>query len=649
MARIKLLPDSLINRIAAGEVVERPSSVLKELLENSLDSGATRIDVEVLSGGKKLIRVRDNGRGMNEDDLFLCIERHATSKIDKDADLVHIHTLGFRGEALPSIGAVSRLTITSAEQDGEGHMLRVNGGRLEKIEGAPANPGTTVEVADLFYNVPARRKFLKSDHTESAHLLDITQRYALSREGLRLTYREGGRELLSVDAQSDFRTRVFRILGREAAEKLAPFAETSDSLKISGWLGSPETALRGSSGLFLYVAGRPVRDRLLTRALVSGYGRMLPPGRWPAAIIFVELEPADVDVNVHPAKAEVRFRQPDQVFSLLARAVSRAIGQAPIPDGAFRPADEGRFSPRAETFESSATPFAARWESWNRPGRPGSSDFFQPPSAGGKQAPPSSPPPDGSCSDEQAHIPPWLQDERPETTERRQPPAGQPPPADPQSPAGQEKPAGRPPGEADLNEGVWPLAQLYQSYILAQGPDGLYIIDQHAAHERILYNQLKEKLAAGGLPGQRRLFPDTFELPPHQNLAAERLAPRLTRLGFELEPFGGQTFMLKSAPAILKDHDPWPVLLEILGAAQGRLKALDGAGLEETLENLANSWLYSLACRAAIKAGQKLALEEMAALLSDLVKTQNGGYCPHGRPAVFVVSREYMEKKFNRR
>ncbi|MGL4208410.1 MAG: DNA mismatch repair endonuclease MutL, partial [Candidatus Adiutrix sp.] len=291
MAQIKLLPENLINRIAAGEVVERPAAALKELLENSLDAGADSIEVEVLAGGKKLIRVRDNGRGMDKDDLFMCLERHATSKIRADADLVHIDTLGFRGEALPSIGAVSRLTITSAEANASGQMLKLNFGRLEFIKPAPANQGTTVEVADLFQNLPARRKFLKSDHTESTHMLDIAQRYALSRDGLRLTYREGARELLAVDKSHDLPTRVFRILGREVAKTLVPFEQLDGNIKISGWLGSPTLAGRSTSGLFLYVMGRPVRDRLLTRALMRGYGRMIPSGRYPSAVIFVNLDP----------------------------------------------------------------------------------------------------------------------------------------------------------------------------------------------------------------------------------------------------------------------------------------------------------------------------------------------------------------------
>ena len=664
--RIKLLPDDLINRIAAGEVVERPSAVLKELVENSLDAGADRIDIEVLTGGKKLIRVRDNGRGMDQDDLFLCLERHATSKIEKDADLMNIATLGFRGEALPSIASVSRLTLTSSTGEGPGHTVTVEGGRMGKMLEAPANQGTTVEVADLFHNVPARKKFLKSDETESAHLLDVAQAYALSRDGLRLTFRDRGREVLAVEGRHDFQTRVFRVLGRRAAESLQPFRYREEGLSLTGWVGGPESFVRSPANIFIYVLGRPVKDRLLNRALANGYGRLLSPGQWPTAVVFLDLDPAEVDVNVHPAKAEVRFRRPNQVFSALASAVSGTIGRGPVPSA--EPRDP---VPAFESRSAAPLPQSA-------------------PTLPGLPARPALPPEEFLRPDPRPVMdttPPWMVEEGPGRPDQidlattavfeSSPSAAAGPELDsdlaeavgedfPTEESGPAEPvsvfrpervvadflarpaAGVQVTQADLAE-LRPLGQLYQSYILAQGAKGLYIVDQHAAHERILYNQLKATLDREGLAGQALLFPDTADLPPEQALAADRLRPHLERLGFDLQPFGDRTFILKSAPAILGERDPWPPLLEILGSTHGRFKSMEGAGLTEALDALAGSWLYSLACRAAIKAGDRMTPEAMERLLADMAVTPHGAFCPHGRPAIQLIERHTIEKRFDRR
>ncbi|MDR2935199.1 MAG: DNA mismatch repair endonuclease MutL [Candidatus Adiutrix sp.] len=611
--RIKLLPDQLINRIAAGEVVERPSAVLKELVENSLDAGADRVDIEVSGGGKKLIVVRDNGRGMDEDDLLMCLERHATSKIDAEADLMSIKTLGFRGEALPSIGAVSDLAITSAVEGGEGHKVTLAAGRLLGLAPVAANRGTTVEVRNLFYNVPARRKFLKSDRTENAHLLDVAQSYALSRAGLRLTFRDNGRETLAVESRHDFQTRVFKVLGRSVAESLTPLAWEREGLRVSGWLGAPDHHLPSTSRLFTYVLGRPVRDRLLNRALADGYGRLLPRGTWPAAVIFIDLDPAEVDVNVHPAKAEVRFRQPPAIYSALVEAVAGVVGRA---------------APRAASPWTSARP--ARPEPPSSPPRPSW--------PGEKPMPPP--------------RPPWLDDE-PDA-----PPVAEPAPPEPAPPETASSESTQPepaPPEASPAAGpnfepLRPLAQLYHSYILAEGARGLYLVDQHAAHERLLFNKLKRDLARTGLPSQSLLLPEPLELPPREARAAEKLRPHLARLGFELEPFGERGgFLLRGVPAVLGREDPRPPLMEILGAGQSQLAALDGAGLKEALAALADSWLYSLACRAAIKAGEKMSLEAMARLLEDMAREPHGAYCPHGRPAIQLIERVTIERRFDRR
>ncbi|MDR3038226.1 MAG: DNA mismatch repair endonuclease MutL [Candidatus Adiutrix sp.] len=636
--RVKLLPDQLINRIAAGEVVERPGAVLKELVENSLDAGADRLDIDISGGGKRLIVVRDNGHGMDEDDLLMCLERHATSKIGAEADLMNIGTLGFRGEALPSIGSVARLAITSAVDGGEGHLVTVAAGRLLGLTPIAANRGTTVEVRDLFYNVPARRKFLKSDRTESAHLLDVAQSYALSRAGLRLTFRDNGREVLAVESAHDFQTRVFKVLGRGVAEGLTPLTYTRGDIKISGWLGSPDCGLPAPARLFVYVLGRPVKDRLLNRALADGYGRLLPRGTWPAAVIFLDLDPAEVDVNVHPAKAEVRFRRPAEIFAALAEAVAGAVGRAPVWAAGAGPAAPVLPVPPDLPAELPAESSVKGW-----PGPPADLPWLAPEF----QSDPDEAPPgfDEPLADEPppAALKPFFAGDPPAEPER--PPA--PLPANP-NPAFSPAPAR--PGEAPNFEPLRPLAQLYQSYILAEGTRGLYLVDQHAAHERLLFNKLKRELTRAGLPSQTLLLPEPLDLPPQAALAAEKLKPHLAHLGFDLEPFGERGgFILRGVPAILGSQDPLPPLLEILAAGQGRLTALEGAGLQEALAALADSWLYSLACRAAVKAGEKISLEAMARLLEDMAREPGGAYCPHGRPAIQMIDRVTIERRFARR
>jgi DNA mismatch repair protein MutL len=406
--------------------------------------------------------------------------------------------------------------------------------------------------------------------------------------------------VLAVEGRHDFQTRVFKVLGRGAAEGLTPLAWEREGFRISGWLGTPDHRLPSPSRLFIYVLGRPVRDRLLNRALADGYGRLMPRGVWPTAVIFLDLDPAEVDVNVHPAKAEVRFRRPPAIFSALAEAVAGAVGRAPLAA-----------SPWTETPSGPAWPEPARSE----PSGP-------------------KPPP-----------PPWLDYEPPAPPE-----TGAPGFADPAGPVSEPARPEAGPAPGPNFEPLRPLAQLYHSYILAEGTRGLYLVDQHAAHERLLFNRLKLELARTGLPGQTLLLPETLELPPREARAAEKLRPHLARLGFELEPFGERGgFLLRGVPAVLGREDPLPPLLEILGAGQSQLAALDGAGLKEALEALADRWLYSLACRAAIKAGEKMSLEAMARLLEDMAREPHGAYCPHGRPAIQLIERGTIERRFDRR
>ena len=598
MSAVRLLSDHLINRIAAGEVVERPASVLKELLENCLDAGADRIEVDAEAGGRRLIKVADNGSGMTRDDLLLAVERHATSKLAEETDLLQIHTLGFRGEALPSIGAVSRMVITTAStDDGAGTRARISGGKLVDVADAARDRGTTVESSDLFFNVPARRKFLKSITTESAHLMETVQRYALARNDLRLVYRHNGQELLSTSPREDDLTRMGRVLGRETAKAMFAFDGQGGDIHLFGYLGRPETEKSRPSHLHLFVNQRPVKDRLLTRAVLQAYRGRLGDGRYPAAVVYLTIDPELVDVNVHPAKAEVRFRDPNHVYDAATAILAQSLGEslrplAPKPTQVYKMSDYGVGSTgvreaRAETMD------------WTR--------------VDPREAPP--------ITD--------LGFVRPETDLAETPLT--------------ETPLAAEDAENIGHSGLRPIGQLFRSYILAQGPDGLFVIDQHAAHERITFERLKKGLAQGGLSGQGLLTPETLELSPTQAVAMEKLQPALARFGFELSPFGGDTYVLRAVPGVLAGYDGARVVLDIIEQA-----AADIGGGKEGLENLEDALLSSLACHASVKASDYMTLPEMDRLLRDLLNCEVPTNCPHGRPLIFSISRRDIEKRFHR-
>ena len=586
MSAIRLLSEQLINRIAAGEVVERPASVLKELLENSLDAGATRIEVLAEGGGRSLIRVADNGCGLEGDDLLLAVERHATSKLSEDTDLMSIATLGFRGEALPSIGAVSRLTIASAvRSDGHGRRIRLSGGRVLAVEDAPRDKGTTVDVQDLFFNVPARRKFIRSPETEASHLAETVQRYALSRPDVRLVYRHNETTVLATNPREDPLSRVARVLGRETARRMVPFEGQAGGVSLSGFLGLPDLTRSRPSAVYLYVNGRPVQDRLLLRVVHEAYRGRVPSGRYPCAIVFLTLDPAAVDVNVHPAKAHVRFRQPGQVLEAATSVLAKALA-AHRPKPLTQPAPD---TPRPYAFgpASVATPAVAEAWTW--------------------------------VADPDAPMAPIL-------------------PMAPTLSESEPRPeAAHQAGSADL----FAIGQLYRTYILAQGPDGLYIVDQHAAHERVLFERFEEELARGRLSSQPLLLPLILEMGPVQAVALEALRPDLDRLGFDLEPFGGQTFVLKAVPAVLAGRNAEQAVGEIADQA-------DEPGARPDQASVWIKLLSTLACHAAVRAGDELGRVEMDRLLADLGRTRLPTHCPHGRPLIFHLAARDIEKRFQR-
>ena len=582
MPSIRLLSEQLINRIAAGEVVERPASVLKELLENSLDAGAKRIEIETQAGGRRLIMVSDDGQGMAPDDLLLAVERHATSKLSEDSDLLRIETLGFRGEALPSIGAVSRMALTSAcDASGLGRRIRLSGGKVLAVEEASRNRGTTVEVRDLFFNVPARRKFLKSVQTEAAHLAETAQRYALGRPELRLIYKHNSQEVLATSPSEDPLARVARVLGRETAGKMIPFQGAECGLAFSGFLGLPEVNRSRASAVYFYVNGRPVMDRLLTRAVMEAYRGRLMSGRYPAAIVFLTIDPQGVDMNVHPAKAEVRFRRPGQVMQAAVNIMTRALNKK-HPLAPLSP-------PLRKDYPST------------------DSSFFQP---------------------SVAESLTWN-----ETDDRPRPAFDHQPPPVAVSPPEEDSGSGK--------QGLKAIGALYKTYILAQGADGLYIVDQHAAHERILFERLKADMASGPLDSQRLLVPLTIEVSPTQAVALEGMIEELGRFGFELEPFGGQTFVLRAVPVVLTGKDPDKIMGEIVDEAD---MLHPGAGLARIEE----AFMQTVSCHGAVKAGDELTLEEMNRLLADLERAEISTHCPHGRPLIYHLDLKEIEKKFKR-
>lgn len=569
MAPIRLLSEQLINRIAAGEVVERPASVLKELVENSLDAGARRIEIEAAAGGRRRILVADDGQGIPPDDVLLAVERHATSKLAEETDLLRIETLGFRGEALPSIGAVSRLTLTSAARtDGWARRVRLSGGRLLGVEDAARDRGTTVEVRDLFFNVPARRKFLRSTQTEAAHLIEVAQRYALARPECRFVLRHNSQEVLATSPREAEGARLARVLGRETARAMFPFAGQAEGVKLSGYLGRPEISRSRASGLYLYINGRLVSDRLLTRAVLEAYRERLAAGRYPVALIFLSLDPQAVDVNVHPAKAQVRFRQPGQVISAATEIIARALRENLRP----MPARPAAYHPAQPQGPPPAVAEAVAWKE----------------APAGKPAPP-------VTADQEVSPPDHLR----------------------------------------------PIGQLFQAYILAQGPEGLYVVDQHAAHERVLYERLQGELAAGRLASQALLLPLTFDLSPTQAAGLESLRAELERCGFDLAPFGGQTYVLKAVPAVLAGRDVQAAVGEIIDQA-------DDLRPEAGLQGFQEALLKTLACHGAVKAGDELTRAEMDRLLADLDQSAVPTHCPHGRPLVFHLDRQEIEKRFKR-
>lgn len=570
MSSIRILPEHVASQIAAGEVVERPASVLRELLDNSIDAEADRIEVRIEDGGKRLIRVRDNGVGMSRDDLLLCVERHATSKIAAMEDLARIHSLGFRGEALPSIAAVSRFQIVSRQNTALfGHRLKLSGGRMTAIEETGAPPGTIVEVRDLFFNVPARRKFLRTARTEAEHLMDVFLRLALPFAGTSFRLEEGVRTALRFPASQTLRPRLAQILGKETAEAVEELAQGADGLEVEGYLAPASFSRSRPDRLLVYVNNRNIRDRLVHRAVMEGYGQRLMRGRYPQAVLFIRMDPAAVDVNVHPAKQEVRFREGRRVFQFLAAAVDSALKRP----AARRAPDD--LWPVRKTFQARQEPAVA----------------------------------DGAALN-------WEVQARAEGS-------------------------GRPPEQALFESGTEPeiIGQIAGTYILGADEEGLWIIDQHAAHERVLYETLREGWRGARIETQQLLVPITLELSLREARVLQAKGHILEQFGLEVEPFGGNTFLLRSVPAVLNRVVWRPFFAELL------VKLAAG---EPGEEGILDAVLQVMACHGAIRAGQRLGKEEMRTLIEHWRRASLPEHCPHGRPVVKRFSYRDLEKMFKR-
>jgi DNA mismatch repair protein MutL len=656
MSKIRVLPDSLANKIAAGEVVERPASIVKELIENSIDAGARRIEVSVESGGRRLIRVGDDGEGMSRDDAILAFERHATSKIKAAEDLEAILTLGFRGEALASIASVAKVRLrTQREGEMAGTEVEISGGRLLNVRDIAFSRGAEFEIRDLFFNVPARRKFLKSEATESYHIANLVTHYALANPQLSFALTNNNRESLRVAPAADLRERAYQIFGGAFIGDLIEVLAESGEMRARGFVSSPSATRTSRDSQFFFINGRYVRDKIIGKALSEAYRAMIPAGVYPSAMLFVELPPHEVDVNVHPAKTEVRFVRGTVVHDLVRDAVRAAIGSARAGATSFV---ERKFEPVAS--EPAAGPqandnFLERQPSISREDLRSAFRLQTPPPV---QQQPLQQKIDLGFG---AHPEP----ERYSSASGSEPgpdfPAASIEEAPPLASAGVEptrygarigclgargadatgsqlKPAQNLKLVADE---INPIGQLHNSFIIAADRAGLLLIDQHVAHERILFERHWRALRGKRVEVQRMLIPETIDLTPAQASAFDQLLPELEENGFELGRLSGRTVAIKAVPAILLPGAAQSLLAELLDAIE-----VDRKGL--SLDELRAEIAAGLACRAAIKINMELAPEKTRWLIDELLKMENPATCPHGRPIILRITAREIERGFHR-
>jgi DNA mismatch repair protein MutL len=570
---IRILPEKMASQIAAGEVVERPASVVKELIDNGIDAKADRITIQIEGGGKKVIKVTDNGSGMSRDDLLLCVERHATSKITALADLSSVTSLGFRGEALPSLAAVSRMEITTRPADQlVGYRLNIAGGKLRSIDETGAPPGTMVAVRDLFFNVPARRKFLRTIQTETDRIVDTLARVALPFVGIHFKADQGGKTLLNLPNTENHRDRLAVLFGRSVASAMLETGLESEGVTAKAYLAPPELSRSRGDRVFSYVNQRHIRDKLVFGAIMEGYGQRLMRGCYPQVVLLLDMDPSLLDINVHPTKQEVRFHQSRSLYQSISTMIRRAFGELlrethpvePYPSGSLT--DMRRNAPRlGEPTWEQRDWSGAREEAWV-PSAPSESRLFE---------------------------------DRPEV-----------------------------------------IGQLKKTYLLCQNAEGFLMIDQHAAHERIIFEGLKESYKSRKIERQAFLIPPKLELSVKEGRILATKLDQLAEVGLEIEPFGGSTFLIRSAPSCLS-HAAWERLLhEVIALLQEESRLTSEKGLEKVLT--------IMACHGALRAGQSLSPEEMRSLLNQLEETNLPTHCPHGRPILKTFSDYELEKMFKR-
>ncbi len=576
MNSIRVLPETVATQIAAGEVIERPASVVRELLDNSIDAGADRIVVEIAKGGKRLIKVRDNGSGMNKDDLLLCLERHATSKIRSASDLFSIETFGFRGEAIPSIMSVSRMEIAS-RPEGQliGYRVKVEGGKLRSIDETGSPAGTIVEVRDLFFNTPVRKKFLRAEKTETDHIVDTLSKIALPFLHIDFRLDDGERTLLNLPVSENDLNRLAILMGRSVAGSMECLDKQTDTLKIKAYLASPDlTRVRGDR-ILVYVNQRSVRDRLITRAVMEGYGQRIMKGRYPLVAIFVEIPPTSVDINVHPTKQEIRFHDGRHIYQVIVSAIENTLGRPlhsildnAMNKGAIESGERGE--PRYPEGR-----IAEPQEAYSRP------------------------------VDRSSKYPESLFRE-----------------------------------QYLVKEGPQIIGQLKDTYILCQVEDGLLLVDQHAAHERIVYESLKKSYQTMKIESQAFLMPHRLEFSLSEGRIIKEKQDQLTQLGLELEHFGGNTFLLRSVPSILVNAQWEDFLFDLIPV----LEEESDLNKDKAMDRL----LTVMACHGAIRAGKRLSQQEMTALINQLQEMDLPTNCPHGRPVFKRFSLYEIEKMFKR-
>jgi len=642
---IRTLDEQLVNRIAAGEVVERPAAALKELIENSIDAGAMRIEIEAEMGGRRLIRVRDDGIGMTRTDALNALQRHATSKIASDADLMRITTLGFRGEALPSIASVSRMDIlTRAFEEDTGTHIIVEGGEVKTVEEVGAPIGTTVTVRDLFYNVPARLKFLKSVPTELGHIIETVTRYAFAYPDVSFRLVHERQELIFTPGNGDLLTAAASIWGRETVRSMVQVDYERDGIRVWGLIAPPHQTRPTRQHQYFFVNLRPVRNKTLTAALDEAYKTLTPEKRYPACILLVGLDPRQVDVNVHPAKIEVRFQREQAVFEAVVNAIRAALLQHGMIPSALPPSESRRQvitparPPDAETIhqilmqraglapaETVGTPAHAEppVDAAETPAHPAAVGMpaHPEPLAGASEMPPR-PAADPFAATVSVPLP-------------------TPAPPDETSPLLETEPlqtAHLP--FAHLLDDLQILGQVRNTYIVASTRQGLVLIDQHVAHERVLYEQLCYKRGALPIPKQHLLTPETLQLSRRDTLLLQEKLPELEAIGFELEPFGVDTYLIRAVPAALKG-DPVQTLRDIVDE-------LVELSVSKRLPVAREQIWITTACKLAVKAGDPLSIPEMRKLIEDLARTENPYLCPHGRPITIILTWQEIERKFKR-